>query len=86
MAGFAGMSQSNFRRRFEEYAGMPPKLYIDKLKMRMAAELLASSSSTLAQTAAALGYVDQFHFARRFKAIMGSSPGAYRKALGLFSR
>jgi len=86
MAAFAGMSQSNFRRRFEDYAGMAPKLYMDKLKMRMAAELLASSSSTLAEIAASLGYVDQFHFSRRFKAVMGASPGAYRKGLRLLSR
>jgi len=39
------------------------------------------SADTIQETAAALGYVDQYHFSRRFKAIMGMPPGKYRDSI-----
>ena len=38
-------------------------------------------NDNLSQIAAALGYVDHYHFARRFKIYFGCAPGTYRKRL-----
>ena len=38
-----------------------------------------SAGATLAEVAEALGYCDQFFFARQFKTVTGQSPGARRK-------
>lgn len=49
------------------------------MKLQLAAEMLISTGLTLAQVAARFGYVDPFHFSRRFKALNGMSPDAYRR-------
>lgn len=79
MAKECGLSESHFRRAFHAYTGMPPKLYLDRMKLQLAAEMLISTGLTLAQVAARFGYMDPFHFSRRFKALNGMSPDAYRR-------
>ena len=79
MARECGLSESHFRRAFHAYTGMSPKLYLDRMKLQLAAEMLVSTSLTLAQVAARFGYMDPFHFSRRFKALNGLSPDAYRR-------
>ncbi len=78
MAQFCGISESHFRSTFEEYSGIPPKLYIDRVKMGVAMEKLAISSIKITELAALLGYLDQYHFSRRFKALNGVSPSDFR--------
>ncbi len=73
MAAFCNLSEVHFRRVFAQETGMPPKLYLDQAKMDKAAELLKNGFSAN-QIASLLGYADQFHFSRRFKAIKGVSP------------
>ncbi len=82
MAEFCHLSDDQFRRRFVSSTGMKPKEYLDRIKMRHAAELLVNSSRSVAETAEHLGYVDQFHFSRRFKALIGMSPKQYRIQFG----
>jgi len=73
MASYCGLSEVHFRRLFAQETGMPPKLYLDQAKMDKAAELLLNGFSA-SQVSSLLGYADQFHFSRRFKAIKGVSP------------
>jgi len=73
MADYCCLSEVQFRRVFVQETGMPPKLYLDQAKMEKAAELLRSGFSA-SQVSSLLGYADQFHFSRRFKAIKGVSP------------
>jgi YesN/AraC family two-component response regulator len=58
---------------------MLPKLYIDRLKIQKAAELLMSNRLKVIDIAERLGYVDQYHFSRRFKKLTGLSPRRYRQ-------
>ncbi|MFA6102691.1 MAG: AraC family transcriptional regulator [Victivallaceae bacterium] len=82
MADFCGLSDDQFRRIFEKQTGMLPKIYLDRLKLQKAAEMLTGSELSVAAVAAELGYVDQYHFSRRFKSIMGFPPNRYRKEIG----
>lgn len=83
MAERCSLSSDQLRRVFLKYTGGTPKLYLDRLKLRRAGELLTGSSLSLSEIAASLGYVDVYHFCRRFKAIMGMAPGQYRRTGGL---
>lgn len=83
MADFCNLSDDQFRRVFLKRTGMLPKIYIDRLKIQKAGELLMSNRFKITEIAARLGYVDQYHFSRRFKKITGLSPRKYRKVFML---
>lgn len=83
MAEFCNLSKTQFNRIFKAKNGMTPKNYIDNFKMNIAAEELSSSKKTIREISEELGYMDQFHFSRRFKQLKKYSPQIYRN---LFSR
>ena len=83
MADFCNLSDDQFRRVFFKRTGMLPKIYIDRLKIQKAGELLMSNRFKITEIATRLGYVDQYHFSRRFKKITGLSPKEYRKSFTL---
>lgn len=78
MAEFCSMSDDQLRRIFLKYTGCKPKLYLDRLKLKRAGELLTTTRQGIAEIAQSFGYLDPYHFSRRFKAIMGISPRQYR--------
>jgi len=78
MAEYCGVSDDQLRRIFLKHTGCLPKLYVDRYKLRRAGELLTGTEKNISQIAQELGYLDQYHFSRRFKAIMGLSPQQYR--------
>lgn len=82
MAEFCDLSKDQFRRVFKKHTGMLPKLYLDRLKLLKAAELLISSDANVAEIASQLDYHDCYHFSRRFKAVIGFSPRRYRREFG----
>jgi len=78
MAALCNLTVPRFRRHFHALTGANPKEYCEQLKLRRAAEMLASDRSGLRRIALSLGYADEYHFARRFKLFFGISPGQYR--------
>ena len=68
------------QRRFSRYVGANPKWVIQRYRLHEAAEQLAGRRSSQAALAAELGYADQAHFVRDFKAVVGVSPAAYARA------
>ncbi len=76
-----GMSKRTLQRLFAKYVGVSPKWVIQRYRLHEAAEKLAAGE-TVNQAAIALdlGYSDQAHFVRDFKAIVGVSPAAYARA------
>lgn len=81
MAEYCNLSQAQFRKVFKSYAGMAPKLYLDKLKIQQASEMLSISEINISEIAKNFAYLDPFHFSRRFKEIKGISPEKYRENL-----
>ncbi len=83
MTDVCNLSDDQFRCLFLKRTGMLPKIYVDRLKMQKAGELLISNRFKITEIAKRLGYVDQYHFSRRFKKITGLSPRRYRQAFTL---
>ena len=75
-------SKRTLQRLFQRYVGVSPKWVIQRHRLHEAAEQMASAESTdWSQLALKLGYYDQSHFIRDFKAIVGQSPGEYARKL-----
>lgn len=79
LAELRGISVDRLRREFLKHTGMLPKNYLEHFKLRQAAEYLISQSASVTDTAAHFGYMDRYHFSRRFKHLYGISPEQYRK-------
>jgi AraC-like DNA-binding protein len=79
VASELGMSYESFRKRFRAAAGSTPTEYRNSRRIETAREMLASTSLTIKQVAANLGYFDEYHFSRRFREAAGSAPGTYRR-------
>jgi AraC-like DNA-binding protein len=82
LAGTAGMSLYHFLRTFQQVAGMPPHQYLLRTRLHRAAVRLRSSSEPISAIAFDAGFGDLSTFNRRFRRVMGCSPGAYRAGLG----
>ena len=79
MADMCNLSIDQLRRIFFQRTGMNPKLYVDRLKLNLAAAMLVNTNQSISAIAKYFGYVDQYHFSRRFKAVMGMPPIRYRE-------
>lgn len=76
MAKEALLSEKQFERRFRNFSGFNPKLYSRIL--RFECSLVPYGYKTgFTRKALDLGYYDQAHFIKDFKAFSGFSPGAY---------
>lgn len=64
---------------FKEATGSTLMSYVDDLRMRSAVTLLETTRLPLRDIVAQIGYTDQTNFIRKFKAIHGFTPAAYRK-------
>jgi AraC-like DNA-binding protein len=77
-----GSSRSVFAERFLSMTGMTPVRYLTELRMRLAAQWIASDRIPIEITAHRLGYGSQAAFSRAFKRVMGHAPGATRLQKG----
>ena len=74
LAGIAAMSRSIFAERFSERVGEAPLQYVKRLKLTMAADMLASGGVRVTQAAERIGYASDAAFSRAFKAQFGYAP------------
>jgi AraC-like DNA-binding protein len=72
----AGLSPFHFQRLFLKNTGISPHEYLAQFRIRKARELLLQGR-TLADVALDTGFVDQSHFTRSFKRIVGIPPGRF---------
>jgi AraC-like DNA-binding protein len=86
LAQLRGISIDRLRREFRRHTGMLPKNYLEQYKLRQAADHLLSSPESVAETALRFGYVDPYHFSRRFKHLFGFSPEYYRRMFAVSTR
>lgn len=81
LAAVTGTGKRTLQRLFSEYVGVSPKWVIQRYRLHEAADRLAEDRDvTLAELALQLGYFDQAHFVRDFKAIVGRPPAAYARS------
>lgn len=79
MAAMAGVSATQFNRRFQQLLRMTPMKYLRTVRIQVAQKLLTATSKSLVEIAMETGYADQSHFGKKFQEITGMTPGAYRK-------
>ena len=83
LAAQVSMSERGLQRLFGDYVGVSPKWVIRRSRLHDAASRLANAEDVnLAHLAQELGYSDQAHFTRDFKAIVGRVPSDYRRSAG----
>lgn len=71
------VSPSTLHRQFLRYLGIPPKAYLDAVKLSNAKRMLDEGKS-VTQVCFACGYCDSSHFIRSFKKRFGLTPHRYR--------
>lgn len=80
MAAAVGCDAGELARTFRAHLGKTPGEVYRRLRVERAAALLARSRHSLADIAAQCGFSDQPHMTRTFKAQLGITPAAYRRA------
>ncbi len=78
LAGVAGLSPSRFAHLFSKETGTTPLRYIESQRINRACDLLALTSSPVAEVGESVGIPDPYYFSRRFRKAVGLSPRAYR--------
>lgn len=73
------VSEATLRRVFNSALNMPPKEYINMLKIKRAKALLKSSSLSIAEISYLVGFEDSSYFSRFFKKQTGINPTKYAK-------
>lgn len=77
------MSKRTLQRLFRRYVGVSPKWVIQRYRLQEAADRLAGGEpADWPELALDLGYFDQAHFIKDFRAIVGMSPAEYAKSVG----
>jgi transcriptional regulator GlxA family with amidase domain len=79
MATAGGVGRRTLLRRFASATGMSPIEYCRAVRIARARELLEGGDTSQKQIAQSLGYKDVASFARVFRKVVGTAPGAYRK-------
>ena len=75
LAKALGVATRTLERRFRDAVGVSPTWVVRRYRLIEAVERLkAGDAATLAALAAELGYCDQSHFSRDFKALVGQAP------------
>jgi AraC family transcriptional regulator len=82
LAAECGLSVRHFARAFRQSTGVPPHRWLLEHRVGRAKDLLKNRALSLADAALACGFADQSHFTRVFTAMVGVSPGAWRRVNG----
>jgi AraC-like DNA-binding protein len=78
LAREAGLSRSLLAERFRHYLGEPPMSYLTRWRLQLGAQMLKSSSRSVADVAAEVGYESEAAFNRAFKREYRVPPARYR--------
>jgi AraC-like DNA-binding protein len=81
----AGLSRAHFFRLFESSIGVPPKVYLNVVRMEQAVDAVLNQSATVRDIGDQLGFAEPAHFARFFRNHAGVSPREFRNVSRLAS-
>ena len=87
LAGRHGVSTRTLQRLFARHVGVGPKWVLQRLRMHDALEAAGTGRDVgWASFALELGYFDQAHFIRDFRAVVGRSPAEYAREAAAAAR
>jgi AraC-like DNA-binding protein len=78
LAKHVGLSRTALTIKFREQVGQPPMRYLADVRLRGAADRMATGRLSLAEVAQGAGYGSHASFAKAFKRRFGLTPAAYR--------
>jgi AraC-like DNA-binding protein len=78
LAKEAGVSRSVLAERFRHYLNEPPMSYLTRWRLQVGAQMLASTSYSVAQIASEVGYESEPAFNRAFKREFTMPPARFR--------
>jgi AraC-like DNA-binding protein len=81
----AGLSRSHFFRLFEASVGVPPKVYLNVVRMEKAVDAVLNRSVSISDISHQLGFAEPAHFTRFFRNHSGVSPREFRTVSRLAS-
>lgn len=81
LAQAAGVHPAHLMRTFRQHYRVTIGEYVRKLRIEHACTLLASSDLTVTQIAHTVGFHQQSHFCRAFKAQLGVTPSEFQKRI-----
>jgi AraC family transcriptional regulator len=80
LANMVALSRSHFSRAFKRSLGFSPMEYVVVRRVERAKSMISGTREPLAEVALACGFADQPHLNRRFRDIVGMSPGRWRRS------
>jgi len=80
LAKECALSRSTLAERFALLVGTPPMQYLAKWRIQLAASLLRTTQSSLAEIAERVGYGSEAALSRAFKRLVGIAPAHYRES------
>jgi AraC-like DNA-binding protein len=78
LAKEAGVSRSVLAERFRHYLSETPMAYLTRWRLQLGAQMLASTSYSVAQIAGEVGYESEPAFNRAFKREFETPPARFR--------
>ena len=81
----AGLSRAHFFRLFEASTGVPPKVYLNVVRMEKAVDAVLNRSARVGEISNELGFAEPAHFTRFFRNHIGVSPREFRNVSRLAS-
>lgn len=80
-ASTAGMGRTVFYKKVKGITGHSPNEYLRIIRMKKAAELLATTNLNVSEVSYKVGINDPFYFSKCFKAQFGKSPSQFQKEI-----
>jgi AraC family transcriptional regulator len=81
LAAEAQLSPFHFARMFKQSLGVPPRVYLTRMRLERASELLEQTDLPITEIAFEVGYSSNQVFARVFQKHRRMSPSDYRRAV-----
>jgi AraC family transcriptional regulator len=86
LANVVALTRSHFSRAFKHSVGLSPRDYVVVRRVERAKVMISGTREPLAEVALACGFADQAHLNRRFRDIVGISPGRWRRSLAAVTK
>jgi AraC family transcriptional regulator len=80
LCALIGRSEAHFSRSFRGTFGHSPHTFVVRRRVELAVKYMLQTDMSLSDIALGCGFVDHAHLCKRFRAVSGETPAAWRRA------